>query len=83
MTRMPGDPFNARTLPMLGRAVTALRRYRGLTQAELADRAGVSRAWVVNVEKGRTFGLEVGRLMRVLDELDAGLAVVDHAEDES
>jgi hypothetical protein len=41
----------------------------------------VSRQWVVTVEQGRTEGIELGRLMRVLDALDASLMVRDdHAE---
>ena len=67
---------------MLGTAVRALRLHRGLTQAELATAAGVSRQWVVNVEAGRTRGIEVGRLMRLLDALHGSLHVhVDSPDD--
>ncbi|WP_246012529.1 helix-turn-helix domain-containing protein [Myceligenerans xiligouense] len=69
--------LNARSLPRLGRSVRRLRLDRGLSQSELADRAGVSRQWVVGLERGQTEGLEVGRLMRVLDELDASLTIRD------
>lgn len=72
-----GDLLNARSLPRLGRAVRRLRLGRGLSQSELADRAGVSRQWVIGLEQGQTEGLEVGRLMRVLDELDASLTIRD------
>ena len=71
---LPAD-LNARSLPKLGTAVRALRLHRGLTQAELAAAAGVSRQWVVNVEAGRTKGIEVGRLMRLLDTLHGSLYV--------
>ncbi|WP_369374895.1 helix-turn-helix transcriptional regulator [Promicromonospora sp. Populi] len=73
--------LNARSLPRLGTAVRRLRLDRGLSQAELAEAADVSRQWIINLEQGRTEGLEVGRLMRVLDELDASLAVRDDRED--
>lgn len=76
------DIITARTLPQLGLAVRRLRARRGLSQAELATRAGVSRQWVVTVEQGRTNGLEVGLLMRALDALDASLTVRDDLENE-
>jgi transcriptional regulator with XRE-family HTH domain len=74
-----GGLLNARSLSRLGSAVRTLRRRRGWTQIELAQAAQVSRQWVVAVEKGRTEGLEVGRLMRLLDALDASLTIRDDA----
>ncbi|WP_217615474.1 helix-turn-helix transcriptional regulator [Cellulomonas sp. GbtcB1] len=76
---MPVIP--ARTLAQLGLAVRRVRDRRGLSQAELAARAGVSRQWVIAVEQGRTNGLEVGLLMRVLDALDASLTVRDDLDE--
>ena len=69
--------LSARSLPRLGSAIRRLRTARGLTQAELAAAAGVSRQWVVAVESGAKHGLEVGRLMQLLDALDASLMVRD------
>jgi len=69
--------LNARSLPRLGGSVRRLRQDRGLTQAELARRADVSRQWVVALEQGRTEGIELGRLLRVLDALDASLMLRD------
>ncbi|MBF0689428.1 MAG: helix-turn-helix domain-containing protein [Cellulomonas sp.] len=74
------DVINARSLPQLGQAIRRLRKRRHLSQAELAQRAGVSRQWVVTAEQGRTRGLEIGHVMRVLDELDASLTVRDDLE---
>lgn len=71
------DVITARTTLQLGLAVRRLRDRRGLSQAELAERAGVSRQWVIAVEQGRKNGLEVGLVMRVLDALDASLTVRD------
>lgn len=73
------DPtyLNARSVTRLGTAVTGLRKRRGYTQAELARRADVSRQWLVALENGRTEGLEVGRLMRLLETLDASLVIRD------
>ena len=77
------DLINARTLSQLGQAIRRLRKRRGLSQAELATRAGVSRQWVVTAEQGRTRGLEIGHIMRVLDELDASLTVRDDLDTDS
>lgn len=70
----------ARTLPQPGLAVRRLRERRDLSQAEIAERAGVSRQGVIAAEKGRTNGLEVGLVVRVLDALDASLTVRDDHE---
>ena len=67
--------FNVRSLPRLARAVKTLRLERGLTQQQLADSADVSRKWVSTLEKGKVEGLEVVRLLRVLDALDAILTI--------
>lgn len=75
MTSMSVDVLNARSLPRLGDAIRRLRLTRELTQAELAVRADVSRQWVVAVEQGRTEGLELGRVLRLLDALDASLLI--------
>lgn len=78
---MAGDTvlLNARSLPKLGVAVRTLRQRRQWSQVELAARAQVSRKWIITLESGQTEGLEVGRLMRVLDALDASLMVRDDA----
>ncbi|WP_245866568.1 helix-turn-helix domain-containing protein [Serinibacter salmoneus] len=76
---MPSRLLNARSLTRLGRAVGGLRRERGWTQAALAERAGVSRQWLNGLENGRIEGLEVGRLLRVLDTLGASLMIRDDA----
>lgn len=73
------DLLNARSLPKLGTAVRTLRRRREWSQAQLAANAQVSRQWVIALENGQTEGMEVGRLMRVLDALDASLRVRDDA----
>ncbi|WP_425955805.1 helix-turn-helix domain-containing protein [Xylanimonas sp. McL0601] len=74
--------YNARSLPRLGAAVKGLRRARGMTQAEAAAAAGVSRQWVIALEAGKTSGLEIGLLMRLLDALNASLLVRDDLEGE-
>ena len=67
-----------RTSQDIGLAIRERRRALQLDQAELARRAGVSRQWVIGIEKGK------GRadLSLVLRTLDA-LGVVLRADDES
>jgi transcriptional regulator with XRE-family HTH domain len=73
--------LNARSLSLLGDSIRSLRLDRHLTQAQLAARAGVSRQWVVAVERGDTRGTAIGLVMRVLDTLDASLTVRDDRVD--
>lgn len=76
------DVITARTPLQLGLAIRRLRDRRRLSQADLAERAGVSRQWIIAVEQGRRTGLEVGLLMRVLDALDASLTIRDDLDTE-
>ena len=59
------------TVGLLGAELRRLRTTAGLTQQQLADRAGVSRRWIGLCEKGHP-GAELGNLMRVMRAL--GLA---------
>lgn len=68
---------NARTLTKLSWVVRGLRLRRGLTQAELAQAARVSRQWLVSLETGPSRGIEVGRVMKVLDALNASIWIKD------
>lgn len=52
----------------LAAALVAARRQRGWSQSELADRIGVSRDYVGDMEAGQ-FGLQLTRLMRLFGEL--------------
>lgn len=53
-----------------------LRKRAGLTQQQLADRAMVSRRWLVNFESGRST-VEVGKVMDCFNALGRVFAVVD------
>jgi HTH-type transcriptional regulator/antitoxin HipB len=57
-----------RTPRALGAFVRDARKRRGMTQAQLADRARVSRTWVVDLEAGKRT-LEIGLVMLVLEIL--------------
>jgi transcriptional regulator with XRE-family HTH domain len=53
----------------LGQVLRAVRRDGGVTQAELAQRAGVSRAFVIALENGTNPRAETTRVMRVIRAL--------------
>ncbi|WP_269929152.1 helix-turn-helix domain-containing protein [Kocuria massiliensis] len=60
-------------------AIYRARRDQGITQGELAERAGVSRKTVSNIETGRTTGNP--RILAILAEvldIDLGDAQIDH-----
>ena len=58
----------------VGGAIRRLRKERGLTQEQLADRSGVDRTVLIDVELGRQ-GLLYERLFDIAEALD--LPVVD------
>lgn len=75
---MSGDRLlPARSLPRLGETIRTLRHEHGTTQAALAATAGVSRRWIGEVEAGTRASIELDRVLRVLDALDASLVVRD------
>lgn len=46
-----------------------------MTQAELAERAGVSRRWLIALERGRGQRAELGKILDTLDALGLDLTV--------
>jgi HTH-type transcriptional regulator/antitoxin HipB len=60
----------------LGALIRDYRRRRGLDQQALAKKIGVSRQWVVEIEKGKARA-EVGLILRALDVLGVPLSVDD------
>ena len=61
----------------LGAALRERRERAGLTQGHLAERAGVSRAFLIDLERGRRPRAELGRVLSVMRALDAAIALVD------
>lgn len=74
---MASQTFPARSPELLGMSIRALRVERGMTQAELARAASVSRQWLITLETAARPGIELGRVMQVLDALDASLTIRD------
>ncbi len=56
----------------LANAVRGRRQDLGLSQANLAKRAGVSRPWIGDVESAKPT-VEIGLVLRLLDTLDLGV----------
>jgi transcriptional regulator with XRE-family HTH domain len=61
----------------LGAAVRQARDEAGWTQSELAERAGVSRAFVVGLERGVRPRAELLRVLAVVRALGKAVALVD------
>lgn len=62
------DIMIVRTARDLGAAVRDARLRQGWTQAELADRVGVSRQWVISLERGKA-SAELGPALRTVAAL--------------
>lgn len=77
---MPGEVLDA-VLDEQLTAVAAWRRYRGLSQAALARRAGLSQVFISRIETGGSYGSPKTR--RALAEaLDAPLWALEDAYDD-
>lgn len=77
-SRVPTPAPVARALRGLGDDFGTWRRLQRLTTAQVADRAGVSRKTVENVEHGRGASLDTTfRIARALGILDALLSATD------
>ena len=65
----PGDkPFRVYTPASLGAAIRHYRLQSGLSQAELAERAGHNRTYLSDLERGNETE-QIRRILRVLKEL--------------
>lgn len=76
--------MRVRTAVDLGLVLRERRKKLGLRQQVLADRVGVSRQWIIAVEKGKARA-EIGLLLRALEvlglEVDVGGPPKVQAED--
>ena len=63
------------TPPQIGAAIRSARKRAGITQAELADRAGVSRRWLITLERGQAERAELGKILDTLDTLDLTITI--------
>ena len=60
----------------LGAVIRERRKLLGLDQSELAERIGVSRQWVIGIERGRARA-ELGLVLRALNALGVRLNTMD------
>lgn len=67
--------FVVRSPEDLGRALGELRRARGLTQEQTATQAGITRAWLAQLERGRP-SRSLSVVLRLIRRLGADLVVV-------
>lgn len=65
-----------RTPAELGATIKDRRRKLQLRQQQLAEQVGVSRQWLIEVEKGKP-GAEIGLIFRTLAALDLTLRASD------
>ena len=73
-------PTSLNSIRDLAAVVRGRRADLGLSQAELARRARVSRQWVNEFEGGKSTA-ELGLVLRVLDALDLRLAIDERRGD--
>ena len=73
--------YEIRRVLELGVFVRRLRESKGMTQAGLAERAGVSRRWLVMLENGRNPGAPLDKIIDTLQVVGGSLHV--QAEDEN
>lgn len=67
---------------MIGAAIAQARHASGLTQAQLAERAGVSRQLVNRLEMGTAGGIMFDKLLSVLSALGCSLFLGSNSEGE-
>ena len=61
----------------LGLVIRDRRRKLGLSQTELARKAGVGRQWIVSIERGKS-GAELGLVLRTFSAL--GLSITSETD---
>jgi HTH-type transcriptional regulator / antitoxin HipB len=67
------------TVQSVRAAVLGRRRELGLSQAQLAERIGVSRKWVSEFERGKATA-ELGLVLRLLESLDLQVTITPTAQ---
>jgi HTH-type transcriptional regulator / antitoxin HipB len=70
-------PMRIRSPAELGALIRDRRRQLGLDQSALAEKAGVSRQWIIEIEKGKPRAA-LGLILRTLNAL--GILLDAHAE---
>ncbi len=64
-----------RSITEVGGQIQQRRTDLGLTQAQVASRANVSRDWIISIENGRRLTVDFDRLLRTLEVLDLSIEI--------
>jgi HTH-type transcriptional regulator/antitoxin HipB len=67
-----------RTAKDIGALIRDQRKTQKLDQVELAEKVGVNRRWVLEVERGKPRA-EIGLVLKTLDALGLTLSIESHA----
>lgn len=59
----------------IGTEIRDNRKAQGLSQKDLAERAGISRFRLIQIEQGSVFDVKYGTIMSVLEALDMTLRI--------
>lgn len=74
---------SVRTARELGAVIVDARHHHGLTQQQLAEKARVSRSWLIGVEQGQRKGAELNKILGLLRTLGVSLSLELPPEDGS
>lgn len=74
-----GDARLAANTYLMGAALRRMRFWKGLTQAEAAKAASVSRGWVSRVERGKP-GADIGRVLQLAEALGYEMRLMSKPE---
>ena len=61
----------------MGQRITALRKMEGISQQELADRAGISRQHVGRIEKGELVSVAYVTIQQIAEALGMTVDLID------
>lgn len=56
---------------MVNNNLSEVRKDKGLTQEELAEKSGISRVTIANIERGAVTNLKIGTMLSLANALDS------------
>ena len=61
----------------MGKRITVLRKMAGISQQELADRAGLTRQHIGRIEKGELVSVAYVTIQQIAEALDLTVDIID------